>query len=50
MKTIKNYYESNLIEDTLLKRNATNVLKRPILTKIVINIRFFDTNINNNFC
>lgn len=48
MKTIKSYYENNLIEDTLLKRNATNVFKRPILTKIVLNVGVKEANINNN--
>jgi large subunit ribosomal protein L5 len=48
MKTIKNYYESNLVEDMLLKKNAINVCKRPSLTKIVLNIGVKEANLNNN--
>lgn len=48
MKTVKSYYENNLVEDTILKRNISNVYKKPKLTKIVLNMGVKDANVNTN--
>lgn len=48
MKTIKNYCETDLKTDILLKKTKKNVFEGASLNKIIINIGVKDANINAN--
>ena len=48
MKTIKNYCETDLKIDTLLKKNKRNVFQGSTINKIVVNIGAKEANINAN--
>jgi len=48
MKTIKNYCETDLKTDSLLKKSKKNVFQGATINKIVINIGVKEANINAN--
>jgi len=48
MKTIKNYCETDLKIDTLLKKSKKNVFQGATINKIVVNIGVKEANINAN--
>jgi large subunit ribosomal protein L5 len=48
MRTIKNYFETDLKSDILLKKAKTNVFEEPKLEKITINIGVKEANVNAN--
>lgn len=48
MKTIKNYCETDLKTDILLKKTKKNVFEGTKINKVIINIGVKDANINAN--